>query len=104
MKRFILYARLKPDKREEYVQLHKNAWPEIYEVIAGCNFHNYSISIRGDELDTYFEYSGVDYDADKAKMDNDPAMKKWHIYTKPCFIRDENGNAYEEMQEIFYSV
>lgn len=104
MKRFILYARLKPDKKEEYVHLHKNAWQEIYEVIAESNFHNYSIAIRGDELYTYYEYTGNDYDADKAKMDNNPIMKKWHLHTKPCFLRDENGNAYEEMQEIFYSL
>ena len=101
MKRFILYARLKPDKVEEYVELHKNAWSEIFEVIAGSNFHNYSIGIRGNELYTYYEYTGCDYDADKAKMDNNPIMKKWHTFTKPCFLRDEKGNAYEEIQEIF---
>ena len=103
MKRFILYAEVIPEKREEYITLHKNAWSEIYDIIAECNFHNYSISIRGNSLYTYYEYTGVDYDADKAKMDNHPVMKKWHTYTKPCFVRDAEGKAYQDMEEIFYS-
>ena len=104
MKRFITYAQIKEDMVDEYVRLHENAWPEVYGVIAESNFHNYSISIRGNEVYTYFEYTGNDYEADKAKMDNNPIMKKWHVYTKPCFIRDENGNAYKPLKEIFYSL
>ena len=104
MKRFITYAQIKEDMVDEYVRLHENAWPEIYSVIAESNFHNYSISIRGNEVYTYFEYTGNDYDADKAKMEGNPIMKKWHVYTKPCFIRDENGNAYKPLKEIFYSL
>ena len=104
MKRFIMYAQIKEDMVDEYVRLHENAWPEIYSVIAESNFHNYSISIRGNEVYTFFEYTGNDYDADKAKMDSNPIMKKWHVYTKPCFIRDENGNAYKPLKEIFYSL
>ena len=102
MKRFILYSEIKPEKLEEYIALHKNAWPEIIELISSCNFHNYSIAVRGNQLYTYYEYTGNDYDTDKKRMDEDPIMKKWHTFTKPCFIRDENGNAYKELEEVFY--
>ena len=102
MKRFILYSDLKPEKVDEYVTLHKNAWPEIMEVISNSNFHNYSISIRGTQLYTYYEYIGTNYEADKKKMDENPVMEKWRTFTKPCFLRDEKGNAYKEMEEIFY--
>lgn len=103
MRRFILYSEIKPEKLEEYVTLHKNAWPEIYDVISQSNIHNYSISIRGTQLYTYYEYTGDDYEADKKKMDENPIMKKWQVFTKPCFVRDENGSAYQELEEIFYS-
>lgn len=103
MRRFILYSEIKPEKLNEYVKLHKNAWPEIYAIISESNFHNYSISIRGMHLYTYYEYVGNDYEADKRKMDESPIMKKWHTFTKPCFVRDEKGNAYQQLEEIFYS-
>lgn len=103
VKRIILYAQIKEDMVEEYVRLHENAWPEVLDVIAQSNMHNYSISIRGNELYTYYEYTGNDLEADQEKMSSNPIMQKWQKFTKPCFIRDENGKAYKEMKEIFYS-
>ena len=98
----VLYKEIKHEKVQEYVELHKNAWPEILEIISESNYHNYSISIRGNQLYTYYEYTGNDYEADTKKMNENPIMKKWHTFTKPCFLRDENGNAYKELEEIFY--
>ncbi len=102
MKRFILYSDIKPEKVQEYVELHKNAWDEVKEIISEANLHNYSISIRGTQLFTYYEYTGNNYEDDMKKMDENPIMKKWKTFTKPCFVRDENGNAYKELEEIFY--
>jgi L-rhamnose mutarotase len=61
IKRFILYSEIKPEKVEEYVTLHKNAWPEVMAIISEANMHNYSISIRGTQLFTYYEYTGNDF-------------------------------------------
>ena len=58
MKRFILHSYLKPEKVEEYVKLHSEPWPELVQLMTECHLHNYSISIRGMELYTYYEYSG----------------------------------------------
>ena len=104
MKRIILYAQIKEEKLEEYVSLHENAWPEIYKILSDSNMHNYSISIRGNELYTYYEYTGDNLEADSEKMAANPIMQKWQALTKPCFIRDENGRAYKELKEIFYSL
>lgn len=102
MKRFILYAKLKPEKIEEYKELHKNAWPEILKIISDCNCKNYSISIRGDELYTFYEYVGDDYDADMKKMESFEIMQKWWSFTRPCFLHHDTGEYYEDLEEIFY--
>ena len=68
MKRFILHSYLKSEKVDEYIRLHADPWPELLQLMTECHLHNYSISIRGTELYTYYEYTGENYDAD---------MKRW---------------------------
>lgn len=102
MKRFIMYSDLKPEKVQDYIDLHANPWPELLELIGKCNIHNYSISIRGTQLFTYYEYTGEDYEADMVLMDNSPVMQKWWTFSKPCFVGHERNEYYEELQEVFY--
>ncbi|MBQ4631609.1 MAG: L-rhamnose mutarotase [Clostridia bacterium] len=102
MKRFVLYAELKPDKVEEYKEIHKNAWPEILEIITKAHMHNYSISVIGNKVFTIYDYTGDDYDADMAEMEKYPVMQKWWSHTKPCFVHHEDGWYYEDMEEVFY--
>ena len=102
MKRFIMYSDLKPEKVQDYIDLHANPWPELLELLTSCHIHNYSISLRGTQLFTYYEYTGEDYEADMAVMDNRPVMKEWWKYSKPCFVGHEKGEYYEGLQEVFY--
>lgn len=102
MRRFIMYSDLKPEKVQEYMELHAKPWPELLELITKCNIHNYSISIRGTQLYTYYEYTGKDYEADMALMDNSAIMQAWWKYSKPCFLNHEMAEYYEELKEIFY--
>ena len=102
MKRFIMYSKLKPEKIDEYVKLHRNPWPEILEIISECNIQNYSISIRGDELYTYYEYVGTDLKADNEKMASYDIMQEWWSHTKPCFLYHDQGKYYDDLEEIFY--
>ena len=39
-------GRLKPEKVEEYKELHAHAWPGVLKTIEDCNLRNYSIFIR----------------------------------------------------------
>ena len=103
MKRFIFHSNLKPEKVEDYVQLHAAPWPELLQLIKACHIHNYSISIRGTELYTYYEYTGEDYEADMKMMNESLVMQKWWTFSKPCFLYHEESIYYDELQEIFYT-
>ena len=103
MERFIQYSDLKPDKVDDYITLHAEPWPELLELIAECNIHNYSISVRGTQVYTYFEYTGDDYEADMKKMGESPVMQKWWTYSKPCFLHHDKGEYYEPLTEVFYT-
>ncbi len=102
MKRFIQHSFLKPEKIEDYINLHANAWPGVLQMITTCNIRNYSISIRGTELYTYYEYIGDDYEADMARMAADPLTQEWWKQTRPCFLYHEQGVYYDDLREIFY--
>ena len=102
MKRFILHSDLKPEKVEDYIELHAKPWPELLELIGRCNIHNYSISIRGTELYTYYEYTGADYEADMVLMDSSSVMQEWWKYSKPCFLHHDKGEYYDDLTEVFY--
>jgi L-rhamnose mutarotase len=102
MKRFGQTARLKPDKIEEYRQLHASVWPEVLDTITACHIGNYSIFQQDDLLFAYFEYHGNDYDADMRAMAEDPVTQRWWKLTKPCFLHHSIQEYYTEMPEIFY--
>ncbi len=102
MKRFIFHSELKQEKIEDYVELHAKPWPELIELITRCNIHNYSISIKGNELYTYYEYTGNNYEADMSLMDESPIMQEWWKHSKPCFLHHDKEHYYDDLKEIFY--
>lgn len=96
---------IKPEKVEEYCQLHANPWPEVLATIQACNLENYSIFLHDRMVFAYFEYTGEDYDADMAKMEADPITLEWWKHTKPCFEKyamSEKSEFYHDMKQIFY--
>lgn len=101
-KRFCQRAFLKPEKIEEYRALHAAVWPDVLKTIKACNLENYSISIMGDMVVSYFEYTGADYEADMDRMAADPVTQEWWKHTKPCFVGHDQGVYYEDLEEIFY--
>ena len=102
MRRFIQRAFLKPEKIGEYRALHAAVWEGVLAAIAACNLRNYTISIMGDMVVAYFEYTGDDFAADMAKMEADPVTQEWWKHTKPCFARHDEGVYYEDLEEIFH--
>ena len=102
MKRILMYSELKPEKVQDYIKLHENPWPELMEVLDKHHIHNYSISMLGNKVFTFYEYTGKDYKADMADLDESPVMHRWWVYSKPCFLHHEEGKYYDDLTEVFY--
>ena len=102
---------LRPEKLEEYKQLHAAVWPEIIGKIKDCNIHNYSIFLRqlpdvNHYLFSYFEYTGADIAADSARMAADPKTQEWWALCKPCQEPLSNRGEAEwwaDMEEVFHA-
>jgi L-rhamnose mutarotase len=54
---FVLHVR--PDKIDEYVEAHRNVWPEMLDALRAAGIRNYSIFRHGTEVFGYFEADDV---------------------------------------------
>jgi len=109
VQRYGMITGLKPEKADEYKDLHANPWPDVLKQIRECNIRNYSIYLieLEDEpyLFSYFEYVGEDFDADMARMAADPVTQQWWSRTDPCQIPLpdlEEGQIWKGMEEVFH--
>ena len=96
---------VKPEKIEEYKKLHAAVWPDVLKMIKSCNIRNYSIYLKDDQLFSYFEYTGDDFNADMEKMAADPVTQRWWDVCKPCqepLETRKEGEWWAEMEEVFY--
>jgi L-rhamnose mutarotase len=106
MKRFGRLIRLRPGKLEEYEAYHAAVWPEVLDTIRNCNIHNYSIFHHDGYLFSYFEYLGIDFPADMAKMAADPKTQEWWKIMDPLqepLPTRQPGEWWVDMKEVFHT-
>jgi len=105
MQRYGMVLKVKPEKFEQYKQLHAAVWPEVLATISACNIRNYSIYHKDGWLFSYFEYHGDDFAADMAKMAADPITQEWWEVCIPCQEPLETraeGEWWADMEEVFH--
>ncbi|SEI07218.1 MULTISPECIES: L-rhamnose mutarotase [unclassified Leifsonia] len=105
-RRFGMVVGVRPEKREEYLELHRSVWPEVEAALVEGNIRNYSIYVFGDVLFAYYEYVGDDYEADMRRLDADPMTQRWLTHTDPCQVRvaDERnpGALWQPLDEVWH--
>jgi L-rhamnose mutarotase len=100
VRRFGMAARMVPEKREEYLELHRAVWPAVENTLTACNVRNFTIFVIGDVLFGYYEYIGDDHAADQALMAADPSTQEWWARTAPCQLPFEPGASEQNWQEL----
>jgi len=110
MKRHGMVLGIKEEMLERYKELHAAVWPDVLEIIKSCNIQNYSIYFRrladgSYYLFSYFEYIGDDFDADMAKMADNPTTQRWWNECIPCqepLANRTKGEWWASMDEVFH--
>jgi L-rhamnose mutarotase len=105
MQRYGMLIKVRPEKLDEYKELHANPWPGVLKTIHDCNIRNYSIYFKDGFLFGYYEYIGDDYAADMAKMAADPVTQEWWKHTDPCqepLSTRRQGEWWAIMEEVFH--
>jgi L-rhamnose mutarotase len=105
MRRFASVVRLRPEKAAEYRALHADVWPGVLAALRRAHVSNYSIFLRDGVLFSYLEYDGEDYEADMARVAEDPETRAWWELTDPCqqpVETAEPGQWWAPMTEVFH--
>lgn len=106
MRRFGQIIGIPPENITEYSRLHAAVWPEVLQKITECNIRNYSIFVHDNLLFAYFEYVGEDFEADMAKMADDPKTQEWWAINKPLqspLPTRQSGEWWATMKEVFHA-
>ncbi len=105
MKRFASLIALRPEKQEEYLELHRAVWPGVLETLKRAHVSNYSIFLRDGMLFSYLEYHGEDFEADMAAIAADQTTQAWWKLTNPCQQRlgtAAAGEWWAPAEEVFH--
>ena len=108
MQRFGKVIGLRTERVDEYLEMHREVWPEVYAQQIRCHLQNFTIFHQQlpdgkHYLFMYLEYVGSDYTADMKKMAQDPTTQKWWRLTEPCQERlpgTPEGEWWQEMTEV----
>jgi len=96
---------LSDDHADEYLGYHRAVWPEVLAALIAGHVTNYSIYRHGTLLFSYFEYRGIDYDADMARIAEDAATQRWWAIMKPLqrsLRRAPEEPWWTDLEEIFH--
>jgi len=97
--------KLKPEKKEDYIELHKTVWKDVLATLSECHITNYSIFMKDDYLFSYFEYEGNDFESDMNHMKTDKSTQQWWELTDPCqepLLTRKDGEWWASMEEVFH--
>ena len=106
MKRVASVIGLPAENREEYERYHSAVWPTVLARLAESHIHNYSIFRHGELLFSYFEYTGVDFDADMAAVAADPETQRWWALQEPLQRPLDDraaGEWWKTLPEVFHT-
>ncbi|MEA4906306.1 MAG: L-rhamnose mutarotase [Chloroflexi bacterium] len=105
MRRVGFLLKVKPEKKAEYIQHHKNVWPDMLQALRESGWHNYSIFIREDGLlFGYFE-TEESLAAAQAQMAVRAVNTRWQEFMAPYFESTNQARPDEmflELTEIFH--
>jgi len=105
MQRFGSVIKLRPERRDDYLALHANVWPDVEAALTRANIRNYTIFLHDDVLFGYYEYVGDDHAADLARIAADPETQRWWALTDPCqerFAGTPEGSQWAPMAEVWH--
>lgn len=100
MKRVGFLLKVKENMIDEYVEHHKDVWPEMLDALRRTGWHNYSLFMREDGLlFGYFE-AERDFQSSLADMAREEINAKWQEFMAPYFEDLGGAQADESMQEL----
>lgn len=102
MKRTGIFFKLKTGKKQDYIDVHHNIWPEVKEALDEAGICNYSIWNLGEMLFAYYEVE------DEERMDRvlagNEAYQRWRDFMEDFVYKEPlSGTKEWPMEMVFYN-
>ncbi len=105
MQRIVQVVRVRPEHQLEYERLHAEVWPEVLDRLRRSHITNYSIHVVDGLLVSYYEYTGVDHEADQAAIAADETTRRWWQLTEPLqeqLSGTPDGSWWKPARQVFF--
>jgi len=107
-KRFGMVIGVRPEMLEIYKRLHSGSNRGVRDLLVKYNMRNFSIfhfelSDAKGYLFGYFEYVGVDFDLDMAKLGSEPRNLAWLSETGACQEPLQRKGTWLYVDEVFHN-
>ena len=103
MTRVAYMLRIRKGMEEEYVEAHRNVWPDLIQHLQDVGFHNYSIFKRGLNLFVYVEVEN--FESSLNGLIDHPLYEKWAEKMEPIMERHPDcreGEMFPLLTEVFH--
>jgi L-rhamnose mutarotase len=85
MHRVCFTLHVRPDRLDEYVERHREVWPEMLRALRDAGWHDYTLHLRDDGL-LVGVLSTDDFAAAKAAMESTEVNRRWQQEMAPFFV------------------
>lgn len=105
MRRLGMVIRVRPEKLQEYKDLHAEPWPGVLAALRAHHVTNYTIFHHDGLLFGCLDYDGDDFAADMAEIAADPVTQRWWALTDPCqqpVPSAREGEWWADMEQVFH--
>ncbi len=104
VQRICFQLQVKPDRIAEYVERHREVWPDMLAAIRDAGRRNYSLYLREDGL--LIGYYETDDDAlSAAALAADPRTAEWEATSTDLFVSlsgDRADQSAVQLREVFH--
>jgi L-rhamnose mutarotase len=102
MQRVCFTLKLREERLDEYVERHRNVWPEMQDALRATGWTNYSLFLApGGLLIGYVEVE--DFAVAREAIKAFPVNARWQAEMLPFFDSSENADdAMQSLAEIFH--
>jgi L-rhamnose mutarotase len=104
LNRYCFCLQVRPDRLEEYVERHRDVWPEMQAALRESGWHNYSLFLRDDGLLIGY-VEAEDLDAAQKAMAATEVNARWQAEMTEFFTGIDGrppDESFLQLPEIFH--
>jgi len=91
---------LRPELVDEYLEAHREVWPEMLEALTRHGWRDYSLFLRKEEGLVVGVVTSDDFAASLAGMDGEPVNTRWQATMSRYFRKEDGSRADEGLERL----